>query len=231
MNGLGHSLSIQVQRVFMIGGRLVLLRLVVSWMALSQILGCVPSGEYVPVEIRQGEPILTKTLSESERLRVAVIPFEDRRADTGRIGTRYHRLGGETAVTIKGGTLGDILAEVFVEYLKKRHGWHAWIAKPGVAPPDEGPDITLSGAVTVFEADAVPGFGGTRLRVTSVIQLKARHSVDRPTIDVTCGDTETLRPLWFEWRDLEALINATVQSNAGQFMSQTIVEDRGLSVK
>lgn len=231
MSGIILTVSARMPRALARGRWLVLVRPVICGIALSQLFGCVSSGEIIPLEIRQGRPMLKKTVPEAERLKVAVIPFEDQRPDTSRIGTRRDWLGSKTPLTIKGGNLGDILAEVFVDYLRNRHGWHTWVAKPGVVPPDGGPDITFSGTVVAFGADAAPGLGGTDLTVTAQIHMKAQHAVVQQSAVVRLEDVETQWVFWFEPRELETLVSSALRKNMEKFMSQVEVDRRSLRLK
>jgi len=117
---------------------------------------------------------------------------------------------------------------MLVDYLKNRHGWHTWIAKPGVVPPDGRPDITLSGTVVAFGVEAVPGFGRTKLTVTSQIQVKALHAGDQESVALKLDNTEIQWGFWFERGNLEALVNTTVRKNMEQFMSHVTVDGRSL---
>jgi hypothetical protein len=212
-------------------GRLMPVPSVICWILLLTLLGCASSHEIVPLEVRQGRPMLKKTLPAGQRLNVAVMPFEDQRADTSLIGIRRDWLGDETTFTIEGGRLGDILAEMFVDYLKQRQGWNAWIVKRGIVSPDGGPDITLSGKVVDFSAAAEPGFGVTDMTVTAQFLITGQHPVDQRSVVVAVDAIESSWAFGFERRDLEALLNATLRKELEQFMSQVVVEERRLRLK
>ncbi|MDP2381486.1 MAG: hypothetical protein Q8N00_01645 [Nitrospirota bacterium] len=204
---------------------------VICWILLLTLLGCTSSREIIPLEVRQGRPMLKKSLSDGQRFNVAVMPFEDQRADSSRIGIRRDWRGDETTFTIEGGRLGDILAEMFVDYLKQREGWNVWIVKPGIVPPDGGPDVTLSGMVVAFSADAEPGFGVTDMTVTARFLITGQHPVDQRSAVVMVDAIESSWAFGFEPRDLEALLNATLRKDLEQFMSQVVVEGRRLRLK
>ena len=191
---------------------------------LSQSLGCASSTAIMPLEIRQGPTILAKTLPEAERLKVAVVPFEDRRTDTTRIGTRIHRLGGHTALTVEGNRLGVIIAEVVVEYLKRSLGWQAWVITPGALQPDA--DLTITGTIRMFEAKAVPKFGRTTLTVTARMHTSAQETAGRRSVMETIDETASELVWWFEPRDLEVLINSTIRKHVERLSLQ--LHDNGL---
>ncbi len=231
MMSLTLTTHLRALRILTRGGWLVLVPSVSCWILLLTLLGCASSPEVIPLEIRQGRPMLKKTLPEGQGLNVAVIPFEDQRADTSRVGIRRDWLGDETTFTIEGAPLGDILAEMFVDYLKRRQGWNAWIAKPGIVQPDGGPDVTLSGKVVDFSADAEPGFGVTDMTVTARFLISGQHPVDQRSVVVTVDAIDSSWAFGFEPSDLEALLNATLREDLEQFMSQVLVEGRSLRLK
>lgn len=190
--------------------------------------GCAPAQEVIHLEIRRSPPMLKKWLPVAETHRIAVIPFEDQRADTTRIGTRRDWLGNETPLTVGENLFGDMIAEVLVDYLKNREGWKAWIVKPGVVSPKGGSDLTVSGTVVAFEAKADPGFARTLLTVTSQIQMTALSPVDQHPVVATIADQETRWVFWYEPADLEGLTNALLRKMMEQFVAQVSVDGRGL---
>lgn len=219
--------SRQASGIMTRGGRPVLAWPVICWVILLTLQGCGPSRELISLEIRKRPQILAATVPESRRLKVAVAPFEDQRIETGRIGTRVDWFGAQTPVTIEGGSLGDMLAERFVEYLKRRHGWDAWIVKPGVVPPDGGPDVVLSGTVVAFAAEAVSGFAVTDLTVTTELHIiTGRQPVDQQSTPVTVKETESDWVFRFDPRDLEVLLDHTLLKGMDQFMLQVVLEGR-----
>lgn len=190
---------------------------VMCFFVLFQLQGCTPSRDFVALEIRKARPVLKRTVSEVERLKVAVVPFEDRRADTRRIGTHRSWLGTLTAWTVVGDDVGDIVAEVIVDHLRRAFGWEAWIVRPGILQPDGGADITITGTVLLFEANAAPRFGDTDLAVTTHLHLKATEIVSQRVTSETIEETVTQRVFGFEPRDLEFLINSTLRRQMDRF--------------
>ncbi len=231
MRGLVPTTTARTPHTRTSGGWLVFACSFIWWIAMSQLLGCAPTRDFMSLEIRQGRPMLKKTFAEAERLRVAVVPFGDRRADTGLIGFRRDWLGRKTPFTVEGGGLGDSIAEVLVEDVKSRRGWQAWISKPGVLEPEEGPDVRLHGTILAFEASATPAFGGTDLAATVRIEINAQHAVDQRSFVARAEAMESRRVFWFERHDLAGLVNATIRRAIDQFMSQLVVDGRSLQQK
>jgi len=207
------------------------LAVVLAWFgmcvfSLFELQGCAPSRDFVALEIRNSPPMLKRTVPEAERLRVAVVPFEDRRTDTRGIGMRRDWMGTSTTWTVVEDSLGDMIAEVVVDHLKRSFGWKAWIVRPGILQPDGGADITITGTILTFEATVGPGFGDTNLSVTTHMRLNASETVSHRSISESIEDTVTHRVLWFEPRDLEHLINSTIRKQMDRFRLQ--LHDHGL---
>lgn len=194
--------------------------------SLFQLQGCAPSRDFTALEIRNTRPMLKRTVPESEQLKVAVVPFEDRRDDTRGIGTRRDWLGISTTWTVVGDYVGDMIAEVVVDHLKRSFGWQAWIVRPGILQPDGGADITITGTILAFEATVGPAFGDRNLSVTTHIRLNASETVHNRSISEAIEDTVTHRVFWFEPRDLEYLINSTLRKQMDRFRLQ--LHDHGL---
>lgn len=201
-------------------------RPVLCALALAQSVACSTSGEMLPLEIRLGPSLPSRTVPAAQRLKVGIAPFEDRRADTSRIGIRRDWLGGEALVTVEGSQLGEVIAEMAVDYVKKRQGWDAWIAKPGVPLPSGGPDVMLEGSITAFAVEAVPGLGGTDLTATVQMTVEARRLPAGWTGVVTLARTDRQRVFSFAREDLEALVNATVRKSLESFLAQVAVEGK-----
>jgi len=210
-------------------------RALICCIGITQLMGCAPARGFVPLEIRQTGPALKKMIPEAERLKVAVAPFEDRRDDTSIVGFRRNWLGQKTPLTIERGDLGDLVAEVWVEDGRHRRGWEAWLAKPGVREPKDGPDFVLKGNILTFEAKASPGFGGTNLSVSVRIELEItdRHAAGRDPLVVLAEGMESRWVFWFERNDLERLLNSTIKRAMAmdQFMAQAAVDGRSLPQK
>lgn len=198
---------------------------IICCLALVQLGSCAHSGDILPLEIRQGRPVLKKTLPESKRIKVAVIPFADQRADPRLVGSRRDWFGGRTSLTVEGGDLGGSIAEVLVEEVKNRCGWHAWVAKPGVHQPEGETDVELHGTIAFFELSAAPGFWGTELAATVRIEINARHAADRRPFSSVAEGIESRWAFWFERSDLESLANLTTRKALERFMAQMVGDD------
>lgn len=206
---------------------------VVCSIGMAQLMGCAPARGFIPLEIRQTGPILKKTIPVAERLKVAVAPFEDRRDDTSAVGFHRNWLGQKTLWTLERGDLGGLVAEVWVEGGRHRCGWDAWLAKPGVLEPKDGPDFMLKGRILTFEATASPGFGGTTLTASIRVELEIidRHAAGQGPFVVVAEGVESRWVFWVERNDLERLMKAALERAMDQFMAQAEIGGRSLPQK
>jgi hypothetical protein len=215
-------------RVLTEGGWLGVVRLIICCVALMEFVGCAHSESILSLEIRQGRPALKRTLPESKRVKVAVDPFEDRRVDTRLIGFQRDWLGAKTSLIVEGSDLGNSIAEVLVEEVKNRCGWEAWVAKPGVHEPEQGPDVTLHGMIEFFEISVAPGFVGTDLAAAVRIEINARYTGGRRSSHAVAESVESDWAFSFERKDLERFANSTLRKAFDRFIVQAVVGDCAL---
>lgn len=197
--------------------RVVLACTVMSFFVLFQLQGCTSARDFTALEIRHARPMLKKTVPETDRLRLAVMPFEDLRTDTTSIGSQRDWLGTATVWTVVGDHVGDMIAEVMVDHLKRSFGWEAWIVRPAILPPDQGADMTLTGTILMFEAHALPEFGDTKLAVTIRVRLNATETISQQVLSETIEETVTRQVWWFEPYDMELLINSALRNQLDRF--------------
>lgn len=135
-----------------------------------------------------------------------------------------HRLSGQTALTVEGNPLGALIAEVAVDYLNRSLGWQAWLITPGL--PQPGADLTITGAIFMFEANSAPGFGITNLTVTTRMRMNAKETAGQRSVTEMIDETANEVVWWFEPRDLEVLMNSTIRKHLERLYFQ--LHDNGL---
>ncbi|MBM4125689.1 MAG: hypothetical protein FJ246_12195, partial [Nitrospira sp.] len=124
---------------------------------LWSLVGCVGTGEVVPLDLRAIPPVAGQDAQKGEPASFLVVPFEDLRTQQTRVGLRTHFWGGVTYFDVPGGKPGDVLAHVLAEYLKQK-GWQAEVGPIGKAG---APDVTLTGQVQELTTHAKSRFGST----------------------------------------------------------------------
>jgi hypothetical protein len=185
----------------------------------------------VPLSLRPAPPVETQEKS-GPVLSVAIIPFEDTRPDTSRLGTRHHLWGGESYFNVPSGKPGEVVAEVVADYLRKK-GWRADVVKPGVgnATLSNGHDVTLSGKLLDLSADANSEFMRTKIAVNSKILVQGLNAADGSTIRMTLNGTGSQHVFWFEPDDVQALLNDVMAESLAKLSTDTKIEDKVLRLK
>lgn len=198
---------------------------------LPGLAGCAGYGDTVELEIRSEAGSITVPGSQETRLKVAVAPFLDGRADTSRLGTLTRFGDARTVFQVAGDDLGEMMAQAMIEYLKRRQGWRAWIAKQGVRPPEGGPDVTLSGRVLECSANAESWPAGTRVTANTAIAVQVLNRGDGSTVRLTLDSHDSQWLFSFEPHDLERVLQRTLHGSFEKLLAATEVERRVLRLK
>ncbi|MEW6543474.1 MAG: hypothetical protein AB1411_07675 [Nitrospirota bacterium] len=195
------------------------------WLALA---GCAGSGETVDLYLQALGPIPPKGSGET----ILVMPFEDQRAEKQKVGMRTHVWGGVTYFDVPGGKAGDALAEVVADYLKKEGRQ----VSPGKGPAQaetsqKQPDVTLTGQIHELSAHAKSRFGSTEITIKVRVALRAMNAADRSTTKMTLEGARTQTVFWFEPRDVQDLLNATLNESLQRLITDVKVEGRSWRIK
>jgi len=202
-------------------------------LALLALTGCAGKGETVLLSLREIPPAAASVAFMGERGKFLVIPFEDLRPQKAGVGMRTHFWGGATYFDVPGGKPGDLLAHVIAEHLKQK-GWRAKVQqadKAGEAEPDGPPDITLTGQIQEFSANAKSRFGSTEITIKLQVALQGVNASDRSTTRMTLEGARTDTVVWFEPEDVQALVNATVKEGLDKLFGEMKVEVKTLRLK
>ncbi|MGQ0811507.1 MAG: hypothetical protein ACT4OO_09825 [Nitrospiraceae bacterium] len=194
-------------------------------LGLAVLIGCAGTGEMVNVDVKPA--VSGRTLKDAELLTVVIEPFEDKRAELNRVGSRSHLGGGLTYYTVKGGRPADIVVQALAESLEQR-GLRVTVSKPGAALPADEPDILLTGRMLDFSMQAKSRFFSTVLDAKCKFVVQARNKVDRST---TIRDVEAIQHqtiFWFTQEDVEQGLGDTLKDALDRFNSDTKIENRAL---
>ena len=200
-------------------------------LGLSSLAGCAGKEAAINLEVRSLPPPVRVVAPQDSRLKVAVAPFEDSRAEPGPIGTRRNLGGWETPFHVLGGELGEGVAFVLIDELRYRKGWDAWLAKPGVTEPDGGPDVTINGQIVRFIANARPWYGLTEITVNMELAVQALNARDGTVVHLVLVGDGSRRSLSFEQKDMEELLNVALRESLKKLLEGTKVEQRALRLK
>jgi len=206
-------------------------RLWVLGLGLFSLTGCAGEEAALNLEVRGLPPAVRTVAPQDSRLKVAVAPFEDARAEPGPIGTHKHLGSRDTPFNVMGAELGEGVVLMLIDELKYRQGWDAWLSKPGVTPPEGGPDVTISGQVVRFIANARTWFGLTEITVNMELAVQALNGQDGTEVRLTLVGDGSRRVFLFEQTDIEELLNVTLRETLKKLLEVTKVEHRALQLK
>jgi len=194
------------------GRMIVLMGCAVGLMAMA---GCA-TKETVTLTV-QAAPGSAK---KAESLTVAVGDIQDSRSDKSRIGVRHHLWGGETTFVVPGGKLDDVVAKVMSEYFKGR-GWTV----------ANGADVTFSGSVVSFQADADSKVFNTEITVHTKVAVQGYNKADGSVVRMTLNGDGTQRVFWFSPEDVQELAGEVLTASLDKFIQTIKVENNQLRLK
>ncbi len=196
------------------------------------LLGCSGKGDIIPMNLtpKAGKDAAASVQAVKPMAgpRVAVIPFEDARADRAKVGSRTSMWGGETDFNVSSGSAGEEIAQALADYLKRK-GWQVQYAKVAPAVAENGPDIVLSGKILELAVDAKRGFLLTDIEARTKLVIQAKNREDESAIvrtDAHSGNHDNV--FWFEPQDGEDILSEVLEKNFERFVVNTRFEDRSL---
>ena len=203
------------------------------YLGLTVLTGCAATGEVVMLDLHAVPPAGQANMQESDGLRVAVVPFQDARAETEPLGTRAHLWGGKSSFDIEGGEPGAVVARVIADYLQHQ-GWRAMAMEPSqVAGPafNGQPDVKLSGSVLAFSVHATSAIGSTEIKVATKLHVEAENMADGSIVRMTLNGTGSQTVFWYEPEDAQRLISEVLSESIGKLVADTRVEGNLLRLK
>lgn len=153
----------------------------------SIITSCAPPATYV-VDLAYTPELKEKAPARAQDIQVAVIPFEDGRADKRIIGTRTRIFGKVDEFEARPAPVTAAVTQAVVSALKIR-GFQTEVLPMGTDPEgikQSPPHIVLSGRIEEFRADArsKPGFTDIKTLVRLRIRINKVDEKGRFTINV-----------------------------------------------
>lgn len=201
------------------------------WIALAAALatglpgaGCSGDRQVIRLEIRSLPPAVQAAAPDRDRFRFAVTPLGDARPEGSSLGSRRQVWGGKTYFNVDGGELGDIVAQVFVDYLKHERGWRTWLAKPGVAAPEAGPYARLGGKILACEVVARSWLIVTTMTVRTKLQIELTGLDGEAPFDAVIDRTASAWSFGFDRHDVEELVNKVLRATLQEFLGRAKVK-------
>jgi hypothetical protein len=190
------------------------------------VSGCAGKGERINLKVPLTSEADERVAAMSSAT-VAILPFEDNRADRSHLGTRLHLWGGESHFSLPSGTLGDATAQAFAEYLKGK-GWNATVAKGNEAI---GADMTITGKLIDVGVDAKSGVGQTTLNAKSRMVVQVKSHADGSQVRETLTSTGANQVFWFDPEDAQGLLNELYNKNFEKFVTDTKLDGKVLTLR
>ena len=192
------------------------------------LMGCGGTGQTVTIA-----PDM-KTVPSPPKMRsapqVAVIPFEDVRADKTAIGRHQHYV--ETNVDRFApveGSASEQVTKFVVNYLKEA-GIPATVIQEGSQRSADTADVVMTGEIESYWNEAVSRFGRTELSSKNRLRIKLTN-LDGSTTSATVAGEATTKVVSFSHAHLEKLAGEALGQSLARFLGDITVVDRSLKPK
>lgn len=196
-------------------------------MMATLLAGCRGTGEMRYMDLREKPPMVQVT--DIEPVKIAIEPFEDRRADKSRVGTRTHLWGGTTQFDVLGDRPAGAITQRLADRLRTR-GWRDRVWNVRVAPAGSAADadIVISGQVQDFSTTVKSRVFSTVIDTTSRFTIQARNLADRSTTSRTIEGGRSRTVFWFNEDDVREQLAATLRDGLDRLIGDTTIESKAL---
>jgi hypothetical protein len=201
-------------------------------LALPALSGCAGKGEVVTLDVG-AIPAKAQSTPRKDEMKALVMTFEDQRPEKKTIGYRTHIGGGRTYFTVANNKPGEVIAQVLADYLKQK-GWRTWVSPAGgavVPNPAGGLDVTLSGQVLEFSANAKSKFGSTDITVKTKVAIQAQNTGDGSIARMTLNGSRSQSVFLFDPEDVQEAINHMLKESVERLLADARIENRLLQVQ
>ncbi len=196
-------------------------------MMATLLAGCRGTGEMRYMDLREKPPMVQVT--DIEPVKIAIEPFDDRRADKSRVGTRTHLWGGTTQFDVLGDRPAGAITQRLADRLRTR-GWRDRVWNVRVAPAGSAADadIVISGQVQDFSTTVKSRVFSTVIDTTSRFTIQARNLADRSTTTRTIEGGRSRTVFWFNEDDVREQLAATLRDGLDRLIGDTTIESKAL---
>jgi hypothetical protein len=189
------------------------------------VVGCVAKGERINVAI-PGK-VTSAAAASSDGPRIAVLPFDDKRANQMHLGQRAHLWGGTSYFDLSNGTVSKASSQALVDYLNQQ-GWRASLAR---TQGSEGADVTILGTIYDLSIDATSGVMHTDLSAKNTLAFQITNHSDNSIVMERVSGAGTDQVFWFEPQDAQALTTELFESNFQKFVNDVRIDGRTIRLK
>ena len=178
----------------------------------------------------RADSIVQKT--PTTKLTIGVLPFQDNRPPSARVGQRVLSNGKEEPIRLKSSYPAQDITSIFLQLLKARNirtvELTGWEAAPGnLKDLPEEVDIAIAGYVDALEVKASSYTFKTEIRylvkLTAKVGFKAQGKVSTKTVE---GRPEE-SVVRFNHQEVEKSLNETLTSALGRLIDATIRSEHG----
>lgn len=194
---------------------------------MTWLTGCSGTGQVVNLHIDAlpSDEAGLQSVGQSDRLKIAIKPFEDVRPNQEHLGVRTHLGGGTTVFQVDGGSAAEVTAKVLVEYLKQR-GWDTTLGTDAAQA-----DVVISGRLAEFSVHAKSRFFSTLLTTSLKLSLRAENAADGSATTMSLEDAREDAVFWFEPSDLETLANEMLYDSVRNMLASVQVRNGVLRMR
>jgi hypothetical protein len=192
------------------------------------LVGCGGTGQTVPLAPD------TRTIPDPPKVRnaprVAVVPFEDVRADKTAIGRHQHYVetNVDRFVPVEG-SASEQVTKFVVNYLKGA-GVPVIVVPEGSRPSPDTADVVLTGQIESYWNEAVKRFSSTELSSKNRLRIKLTNP-DGYTTSATVAGEATTKVVNFSLADLEKLAGDALGQSLARYLADLTVVDRSFRPK
>jgi hypothetical protein len=196
---------------------------------ISMLVGCGGTGQTIPMAIdlkNVPDPAPVRNAP-----RVAVMPFEDVRADKTAIGRHQHYIETEVDRLVPTeGTAADQITKFVAQYLKEA-GFPVTLVQPGAKQTTSNADVIMTGEIESYWNEAVARLGRTELSSKNRLRIKLTNLNDESTTSTTIAGEANTKVVTFEISDLAQLDGEALSQSLARFLADLQVVDRSLKPK
>lgn len=196
-------------------------------MLVSSVVGCAGKGEVRHFDLQPKQSAVPTT--GVEPVKIVVEPFEDRRTNSTRIGSRSHLWGGVTHFDVTGGRPAELIAQQLAHRLQTR-GWgdRPWNVRLEQAGSSTDADILITGEVEELSANAKSRLFSTVIETKQRLVIQAKNRADNSSTTRMIEGARTRTVFWFEDEDVRDLLMDTINDGIDRFVIDTKIAQNGL---
>ena len=170
--------------------------------------------------------------SPTTKLTIGVVPFQDNRPPSGRIGQRVLTNGKEEPIRLKSSFPTQDITSIFLQLLKARNirtvELSGWEPAPGnLKDLPEEVDIVITGFVDALEVKASSYTFKTEIRYLVKLSAKVGFKAQGKVLSKTIEDRPEESVMRFKREEVEKTLNEALASALGRLIDSAIRSEHG----